>query len=85
MSNNYKEPFTLEALQALEEAILQVVQTVKYSDKEVTYRTLEEMLLIRDLLRKKLGLDSSSSSNVNGKGFFGGRKKIGRHTKGLVE
>lgn len=82
-STTYKTPFTLEALQSLEEAILQGVQTVKYSDKEITYRSLDEMLRVRDMLKEKLG-QGGQTSNDN-KGFFGGRKKIGRHTKGLVE
>jgi len=79
MSKTYVTPFTVESLEALESAILQGVQTVKYSDKEVTYRSLDEMMRIRDLLRKKLGMSAASGET----GFFGGTRKVGRHTKGL--
>jgi hypothetical protein len=82
-SNTYNTPFTTQALIALEEAILQGINTVKYSDKEITYRSLDDMLRIRDMLRNKLGMDPASSTSTEGKGFFGGRKKIGRNTKGL--
>lgn len=77
--DTYETPFTLEALQSLESAIAQGIQTVKYSDKEIVYRSLNDMMRIRDLIRNKLGLDQPKSK----KGFFGGKQKIGRHTKGL--
>lgn len=76
----YQTPFTIEALEQLETAILQGVQTVKYTDKEVTYRSLEEMMRVRALLRKKLGMDAACGEE---KGFFGGTRKVARHTKGL--
>lgn len=79
MSKTYQTPFTVEALEAIEGAILQGVQTVKYTDKEVTYRSLNEMMRIRDLLRKKLGMAAANGEQ----GFFGGTRKVGRHTKGL--
>lgn len=82
MSSEYQSPFTVEALQALETAILQGVLTVKYTDKEVTYRSLEELMRIRALCRSKLGLDATNGDN---NGFFGGTRKVARHTKGLGE
>lgn len=75
----YQTPFTVEALQSLESAILQGIQTVKYTDKEVTYRSLDEMVRIRALLRNKLGMNEANGE----KGFFGGARKVARHTKGL--
>lgn len=78
----YKTPFTAEALVALEKALIQGVSTVKYADKEVTYRSLAEMSQIRAMIRAELGLDQVNGA---GSGFFGGRKKIGRHTKGLAD
>lgn len=48
--------WTLEQLEALEEAIAKGVLTVKYSDKEIKYRSLDEMFQIRNQIRKALGL-----------------------------
>lgn len=48
--------FTQERLDALERAISSGVLTIKYSDKLETFRSLKEMLTIRDLMRKNLGL-----------------------------
>jgi len=42
-------------LDALEIAIKSGNSKVKYQDREVTYRSLEEMMAIRDLIRKELG------------------------------
>lgn len=42
--------FTAEDLLALDRAIAKGVKIVKYTDKEITYRTLEEMLQIRDFM-----------------------------------
>jgi hypothetical protein len=46
--------FKQEDLQKLEEAIAQGALRVRYSDKEVTYRSLAEMLQIRDLMLRHL-------------------------------
>lgn len=48
--------FTQQQLQKLEAAIAKGVTTVRYSDKTVEYRSLNEMIRIRDLMRKELGL-----------------------------
>lgn len=77
-SSTYQTPFTFEALQALESAILQGVQVVKYTDKEIQYRSLDEMLRIRDLLRKKLNMAGAGEP-----GLFGGTKVVARHDKGV--
>lgn len=52
--------FTSDQLTKLDEAIAQGSLTVKYQDKQVTYRSLDEMLKIRDLMRTELGLTSGS-------------------------
>jgi len=48
--------FTTEQLEALEKAIAEGILSVKYSDKMITYRSLDEMLKSRDLMRRSLGL-----------------------------
>lgn len=53
--------YTIEQLDALEAAIAQGALQVKYSDKEVTYRSLSEMQQIRRQIRAALGLTSSAS------------------------
>lgn len=73
------EAFTLEKLKALEAAIAEGVKRVKYSDKEVEYRSIDEMLRVRDLMKKELGLTTSCGK----KGLFGGRRINVKHSKGL--
>lgn len=48
--------FTQEQYDKLNEAIAQGALKVKYADKEVEYRSLDEMIRIRDLMAKDLGL-----------------------------
>lgn len=74
----FETGFTFERLQLLEEAIADGARIVKYTDKEVEYRSLDEMLKARDLMRRKLGLKSKC-----GNGMFGGRRITGKHSKGL--
>jgi len=50
---------TLEELDALEAAINVGALRVKYQDRDVTYRSLEEMRSIRDELREQLGVEAS--------------------------
>lgn len=54
MSDN----FTAEDLAALEAALAKGVRVVKYTDKEIQYRSVSEMLQIRDLIRSCLGLQT---------------------------
>jgi len=63
-----KMAWTQEELQKLEAAIAQGARVVKYADKEVEYRSLKEMLQIRDEIKKELGL--ISSSNLRKVGIF---------------
>ena len=43
-------------LTALEDAIAKGITRVKYRDKEIEYRSLKEMLQLRNEMRKCLGL-----------------------------
>jgi hypothetical protein len=71
--------YTLAKLELLEAAIAEGVTRVKYSDKEIEYRSLKEMKIVRRDMRRALGLETSSG----GGGLFGGRRLIMRHSKGL--
>jgi hypothetical protein len=48
--------WTLENLTALETSIAEGALKVEYGDKKVEYRSLNEMIKIRDLMRQSLGL-----------------------------
>lgn len=72
--------YTKENLIALQKAIVEGVRRVKYTDKEVEYRSLDDMLKIEKKLKAELGLGSQCGE---GKGLFGGRRIVGRHSKGL--
>lgn len=77
--NQYTTGFTIERLQALEEAIAEGALRVKYSDKEVEYRSLSEMMKIRDTMKKALCLNKKNSKP----GLFGGKRAKMEHSKGL--
>jgi hypothetical protein len=51
--------FTQTQLDTLETAIADGVLSVQYADKRVTYRSLDEMLKLRDAMRRDLGLSPS--------------------------
>ena len=57
----FSSAFTVPRLEALEAAIAEGVLRVKYSDKEVQYRSLAEMLQVRDIMRRALGLKKMRS------------------------
>lgn len=48
--------FTQAQIDALEKAIAEGTTRVKYQDREVTYRSLEEMMQILNMMKKSLGL-----------------------------
>jgi len=75
-----KTAFTEENLALLEQAIVDGVKKVKYTDKEVEYRSLDEMMKIRNLMRKELCQNKSSKTET---GLFGGRRINAKHSKGL--
>ena len=71
--------FTQEKLDALECAIAEGALRVKYSDKEIEYRSLKEMMAIRDVIKKELCKGKASSNT----GLFGGRRINTVTSKGL--
>lgn len=82
MANN-ASAYTIEQLRDLESAIAEGARRVKYTDKEIEYRSLTEMKQIARDIRAALGLNANTKKNRNG--LFGGRRIIGRHSKGLDE
>lgn len=64
--------FTSSQLSALEEAISNGVLEVQYTDKKVRYRSLNEMLSLRDTMKRELGTKDTSKRRktaVTGKGL----------------
>jgi hypothetical protein len=72
--------FTQANLDALNEAIADGALRVKYTDKEIEYRSLDELLKIRELMMRDLGQVKSCSGS---RGLFGGRRVVVRHDKDL--
>ena len=56
--------FTQDDLKSLEKAIVGGTLTVRYSDKNITYRSLDEMMRIRDLVRNELGLTTRKNRRI---------------------
>lgn len=54
--------FTSDDLDAIETAIKSGQLSVAYRDRNVTYRSLDEMLKIRDMIRDEVGSRSSFES-----------------------
>lgn len=65
--------YTAEQLTALENAIATGALEVKYADKSVTYRSLSEMLSLRDAMKQELGVASAP------------KRRYARFNKGLGE
>ena len=63
--------WTAEDLKNLEEAIAQGIKEVKYHDKEIVYRSLDEMLQIRNEIRKCLGLVKCGGGRIFAKASKG--------------
>lgn len=70
MSSN----FTLEDLEALEQALAKGIKRVRYTDREVEYRSVDEMLKVRDVMRQCLGLNGQEGR---------GRRRLATTNKGL--
>lgn len=56
--------YTTEDLTAIKKAIAQGALSVKYADKEVTYRSLEEMLKIKGMIETELGIITNGTGRV---------------------
>ena len=52
--------FTIEQYQALQAAIAEGALSVRYADKSVTYRSLDEMIRILKLMANDIGLDANN-------------------------
>lgn len=50
--------YTSEQLNALEQAIALGVTTVKYKDREQTFRSLKEMRSLREDMKRELGVST---------------------------
>lgn len=55
-------PWTMEQYTVLQAAIATGSKRVKYSDKEVEYRSLAEMLAILDAMAAELGITTATSN-----------------------
>ena len=53
--------YTQQQLDLLDAAIAQGALTVEYADKKVTYRSLAEMMSIRNLMLSNLGITKPNS------------------------
>jgi hypothetical protein len=58
--------WTQENLEALESAIAQGANSVTYGNKTVHYRSLSEMMQLRNLMRQELGLSNPARQRVLG-------------------
>ena len=65
-------PFTIEQYNSLTESIASGSLSVKYADKEVTYRSLKDMKEILGMMKTELFPGTTSS-----------RRKYAEHSKGL--
>ncbi|SHN45917.1 phage head-tail joining protein [Chitinophaga sp. CF418] len=66
--------FTTDQYTALVAAISQGANRVRYADKEVQYNSLSEMLKLKDLMEKELGLKKSGIKTTYA-GFSNGLNK----------
>lgn len=66
--------YTTDDLTAIETAIKSGTSRVKYADREVQYRSLEELRGIRDLIRSELGLIGDNAGRT---------RRYFEHSKGL--
>jgi hypothetical protein len=67
--------FSLGQLDAIETAIAAGVTRVSYDGKSTEYRSLDEMMRIRDIIQRALGLVPTGSASVfaaHSRGFVGG-------------
>lgn len=74
MDNLTQPIYTIEMYQALIEAIATSARSVWYGDKRVEYRSLDEMLKIKDLMESELGLNKDKNRR---------RVRYGSFSKGI--
>ena len=55
-------PYTQDQLDSLEEAITIGATSVSYEGKSVTYRSLDDMLQLRRIMRESLGISSGKAT-----------------------
>lgn len=68
--------FTQQQYEALVLSIAQGVLVVKYADKMTQYRSLEEMLKLKDLMEQELGINTEKDEANKRRVFI-------KHSKGL--
>lgn len=56
--------FTQLQYDAITDALAQGALTVKYADKEVTYRSLDEMIRIKGMMEHDLGISKNTSRAI---------------------
>ena len=56
--------WSTEQLEVLEKAIAEGVTRLKYENKEVEYRSLEDMMKLRDIIRAELGIVDKSGQRL---------------------
>lgn len=64
--------YTIEQYNAITEAIATGSLTIKYADKEVTYRSLNDMIKIKGIIETELGIVPTQS-----------RRKYASYSKGI--
>ena len=67
--------FSQAQLDAIEDGIAAGVTSVSYEGKTASYRSIDDMLRIRDIIRRALGIVPQSSATVlvaHDRGFSGG-------------
>ena len=57
--------WTQTDLDALEGAIKSGITHVQFADRSVTYRSLDDMLKLRDIIQKELGLTTSNQTHYS--------------------
>lgn len=69
--------YTLAQVENLEKAIAEGALSVKYDGKETTYRSLDDMNRILNIMKSSLGINNSPRSSITG------QKVIYHSDKGL--
>ncbi|HEJ3401755.1 hypothetical protein N0003_02100 [Pseudomonas aeruginosa] len=64
--------YTLEQYQALKGAVAEGALSVRYADRSVTYRSVEEMLRILRLMEDELGLSANNDGGRRYTSFYKG-------------